>query len=109
MRVPKRLDQACGPCRYGQKPTPIPSLPLPTPIPEIDAKGDHNVPPAPYTEPSEIFNFRGRVATAILAGWGRDNAGHMVRFGGPGTDVRFMQGEYVTEDGEKHYGTFIHL
>lgn len=85
------------------------TLPLPTPIPEIDRFGHHNVPPAPYTEPSEIFNFRGRVATAVLAGTGHDDRGTALRFGGPGTDVRFMQGEYVAADGSHHSGTFVHL
>lgn len=83
--------------------------PLPLPIPEIDKNGHHNVPPAPYAEPSEIFNFRGNVATAILAGTGHDNRGRAIKFGGPGTDVRFMQGEYVTGDGQHHRGTFIHI
>ncbi|GAC1444993.1 MAG: hypothetical protein NVSMB52_05000 [Chloroflexota bacterium] len=85
------------------------STPLPTPIPEIDKNGHHNVPPAPYSEPSEIFNFRGQVGTAILAGKGRDGHGRPVNFGGPGTDLRFMHGEYVTADGKHHVGTFVHI
>ncbi len=89
--------------------TPSPIAPLPIPIPELDKNGHHNVPPAPYAEPSEIFNFRGRVATAILAGDGRDQHGHSIKFGGPGTDLRFMHGEYVTADGMHHFGTFIHI
>jgi len=83
--------------------------PLPEPIPEVDRFGHHNVPPAPYSEPSEIFNFRGVVASAILAGRGHDQNGELVKFGGPGTDVRFMQGEYVTADGAHHQGAFIHI
>jgi hypothetical protein len=85
------------------------STPLPTPIPELDKNGHHNVPPAPYAEPSEIFNFRGQVATAILAGSGHDNHGRSIKFGGPGTDFRFMQGEYVTPDGKHHTGAFAHI
>ena len=97
----------CGCRRPG--PTPIPPRPLPEPIPQLDANGNHNVPPAPYVEPSEIYNFRGRVATAVMVGHGRDNAGHTLRLGGPGTDVRFMAGEYVTADGSQSTGTFVHL
>lgn len=108
MRRLPYLERTCGLC-HNQGPTPIPARPLPTPIPEIDTKGDHNVPPAPYTEPAEIYNFRGQIASAILAGVGQDNEGRILRFGGPGTDVRFMQGEYVTTDGKTHRGTFLHL
>lgn len=89
--------------------TSSPPAPLPMPIPELDKNGHHNVPPAPYAEPSEIFNFRGRVATAILAGHGTDTQGHHIKFGGPGTDLRFMHGEYVTADGTHHVGAFIHI
>lgn len=67
------------------------------------------VPPAPYTEPSELFNFRGSVATAVLASTGKDNQGQELLLGGPGTDVRFMRGEYIAEDGSTHHGTFLHL
>lgn len=89
--------------------TPIPNLPLPTPIPQLDVNGNHNVPPAPYVEPSEIYDFRGRVATAVLMGKGRDQNGNPIQLGGPGTDVRFMTGDYVTSDGTRHHGTFVHL
>ncbi|CCF83888.1 hypothetical protein [Nitrolancea hollandica] len=82
---------------------------LPKPIPQLDPRGHHNVPPAPYSEPSEIFNFKGRVATAVLSGTGRDHAGKPLKFGGPGTDVRFMQGEFVTEGGARQRGTLTHL
>lgn len=85
------------------------STPLPTPIPELDKLGHHNVPPGPYAEPSEIFNFRGQVAAAVLAGTGHDTRGRSVKFGGPGTDFRFMRGEYVTADGTHHTGTFVHM
>lgn len=60
-------------------------------------------------EPSEIRNFRGRVATAVLVGTARDNSGRRLSLGGAGTDVRFMQGEYTTADGRTRRGTFTHL
>lgn len=41
---------------------------LPSPIKEIDKLGHHNVPPGPYTEPSEILNFRGISAWRSLSG-----------------------------------------
>src|SRR5579864_5818889 len=49
--------------------------PLPVPIPELDAFGHHNQPAGPYNEPSQIFNFRGRVASCTLAGVGVDQSG----------------------------------
>lgn len=99
------LHRPIAGCRV---PTPIPDRPLPTPIPQLDSNGNHNVPPAPYVEPSEIYNFRGQVATAVLLGRGRSQLGQALRFGGPGTDVRFMSGEYVA-DGIRTHGTFVHL
>jgi hypothetical protein len=89
-------------------PSVLPS-PLPVPIPEIDAFAHHNVPAAPYAEPSQIFNFKGVVATAVLAGTGTSQSKESVRFGGPGTDLRFMSGEYVATDGTQHQGTFIRI
>lgn len=83
--------------------------PMPMPIAEIDVHGHHNVPPGPYTEPSEILNFHGTVGTAVLVGTARDNHGRRLQLGGLGTDVRFMQGEYQTADGVRHKGTFTHL
>jgi hypothetical protein len=83
--------------------------PLPTPIPELDRFEHHNVPAGPYAEPSQIFDFNGVVAAAVLAGTGRDHKGRVVKFGGPGTDLRFMQGEYVTADGMHHHGTFLRI
>lgn len=84
-------------------------MPMPMPIAEIDVHGHHNVPPGPYTEPSEILNFRGNVGTAVLVGTARDNQGRRLELGGMGTDVRFMHGEYQTPDGRRHRGTFTHL
>jgi hypothetical protein len=83
--------------------------PLPVPIPEIDAFGHHNVAAAPYAEPSQIFNFNGIVGAAVLAGTGVDQNGQLVRFGGPGTDLRFMDGEYVADDGTHHQGAFLRI
>jgi RNA-directed DNA polymerase len=33
---------------------------------------------------------------------GVDQSGQLIKFGGPGTDLRFMDGEYVTADGTHH-------
>lgn len=104
----KRLSAFSCRCRH-MRTTPIPNLPLPTPIPQLDANGNHNVPPAPYVEPSEIYDFRGRVATAVLIGKGQDTHGTSILLGGPGTDVRFMTGDYLTADNVQHHGTFVHL
>lgn len=83
--------------------------PVPSPIHSLDKNGHHNVPPGPYTEPSEILNFRGHVATGVTVGTARDNHGRRLTLGGSGTDVRLMQGEYVAADGKTHHGAFTHL
>lgn len=85
------------------------AVPMAAPIHELDKNGHHNVPPGPYTEPSEIVNFRGTVATGVAIGTARDNNGRRLTLGGAGTDVRLMQGEYVGTDGQLHRGTFTHL
>lgn len=85
------------------------SVPMASPIHALDKNGHHNVPPGPYTEPSEILNFRGHVATGVAIGTARDNHGRRLKLGGAGTDVRLMQGEYVGTDGATHRGTFTHL
>lgn len=85
------------------------ALPMAAPIHELDKNGHHNVPPGPYTEPSEILNFRGTVATGVAIGTARDSHGRRLTLGGAGTDVRLMQGEYVGTDGNVHHGTFTHL
>jgi hypothetical protein len=101
-------DSSSVPGGTGSGGTSLPN-PLPTPIPELDAFGHHNVPAAPYSEPSQIFDFKGRVAEAVLAGTGHDQHGNLIKIGGPGTDLRFMQGEYVTADGAHHQGTFLRI
>lgn len=83
--------------------------PMPLPITELDKNGHHNVPPGPYTEPSEILNFQGDVGVSVLVGSAHDNNGRALTLGGAGTDVRFMRGNYVTADGKTHSGTFTHL
>ena len=85
------------------------SRPLPTPIKEIDKNGHHNVPPGPYTEPSEILNFQGDFGVAVLVGTAKDNTGRALTLGGAGTDVRFLRGTYVSADGTTHSGAFTHL
>ena len=82
---------------------------MPTPIKEIDKNGHHNVPPGPYTEPSEILNFQGDFGVGVLVGSAHDNHGRALTLGGAGTDVRFLRGNYVTADGKTHSGTFTHL
>jgi len=100
--APTALDARISAAEFGD-------VPLPLPIHELDKNHHHNVPPGPYTEPSEILNFRGTVATAVLVGTARDQTGRKLSLGGAGTDVRFMSGEYRTADGATHRGTFTHL
>ena len=99
---PITLDASVSATEFG-------SVPMAAPIHALDKNGHHNVPPGPYTEPSEIVNFRGTVATAVAVGTARDDRGRRLTLGGAGTDVRLMQGEYVGTDGRSHRGTFTHL
>ena len=96
------LDAAVTRAEFGD-------VPMASPIHILDKNGHHNVPPGPYTEPSEILNFRGHVATGVAIGTAHDNHGRRLTLGGAGTDVRLMQGEYVGTDGAVHHGTFTHL
>jgi hypothetical protein len=110
--VPLAHTALAAPSLAADAQDPLPSFlptPPPVPIPEIDAFNHHNVPAGPYAEPSQIFNFNGIVGAAVLAGTGVDQSGQLVRFGGPGTDLRFMDGEYVTADGTHHQGAFLRI
>ena len=60
------------------------------------------------TDPSGIFDFNGRIGYAIVdgAGTGRNTlTGVQTRLGFE-TDLRFMQGTYVGEDGKHRHSTF---
>lgn len=48
--APTALDARSSAAEFGD-------VPLPLPIHELDKNHHHNVPPGPYTEPSEILNF----------------------------------------------------
>lgn len=58
-------------------------------------------------EPSEITNFNGFIGDTRIRG-----AGTGTGFSTPlafQTDMGFMQGEFVGEDGEHHQGTFVFI
>lgn len=55
-------------------------------------------------EPSTITNFRGRTALAYHAGTATGSDANEYLFF---TDMRVMQGEYVSADGTHHRGTFV--
>ena len=79
----------------------------PVPIPGGFAPGLHAF-LGPGVEPSTIFNFRGVTGVATVQGTG---TGWNTTTGEPtallfDSDNRFMQGEYVDADGERHRGTF---
>lgn len=59
------------------------------------------------TEPSEITDFNGSIGDTRIRG-----AGIGTGFSQPlafQTDMGFMQGEFVGEDGEHHNGTFVFI
>jgi len=79
----------------------------PVPIPGGFAPGLHAF-LGPGVEPSTIFNFRGVTGVATVQGTG---TGWNTTTGEAtallfDSDNRFMQGEYVGTDGERHQGTF---
>jgi hypothetical protein len=81
----------------------------PYPIPWLDKNGSHNQSPAPGTEPSNIYHFKGLVARANnFTGAGSDNKGNRIAFGAPSTDFSFMSGEYFDARAPKK-GTFSHI
>jgi hypothetical protein len=81
----------------------------PVPLPWLDTNGNHNQPPGPGNDPSEIYDFNGQVATCQIAGTGTDSHGNVIPFGGPRTTIRFMQGEYVTDQGVHRVAAFAHF
>lgn len=81
----------------------------PLPIPWLDKNGSHNQSPAPELDPSNIYNFKGRVARCNnFTGMGTDNKGNRIAFGTPSTDFSYMQGEYFAARAP-HSGTFSHI
>lgn len=79
----------------------------PTPIPGGFAPGLHAF-LGPGVEPSSIFNYRGVTGVAAVRGTG---VGRNTATGERtallfDSDNRFMKGEYVGEDGQRHRGTF---
>jgi hypothetical protein len=85
-------------------PKPIPGgFKLPTFDLSPDAGDVHVLPPAPGFEMSTITDFNGQIAAAEIQGNAVGSNGSSWTFD---TDMRFMQGEYIGEDGEHHNGTF---
>ena len=60
------------------------------------------------TDPSAIFDFDGDIGYAVVdgTGTGRNRFTHTEMPLFFETDLRFMQGAYVGEDGKRHRGTF---
>jgi len=99
--------------------------PTPTPIPggfnarqafgpRFPDRFFHLFLPGPGSEPSTIFNFRGKVAVLNIHGTGTRtdlNPDTGVPISQTpnlpfATDLRFMRGRYVGVDGNEHQGTF---
>lgn len=90
--VPKPIPGGVSPLGI-----PIHHFPLPTP----------GTPLSQLTEPSEITDFNGFIGGTRIRGGGIGTG-----FNQPlafQTDMGFMQGEFVGEDGEHHNGTFVFI
>ena len=64
-------------------------------------------PPGAGTEPSTVTDFQGHIGVGALhgTGTGTDSMGNTSSLFFA-ADMRFMDGIYVGEDGERHRGTF---
>lgn len=81
----------------------------PFPIPWLDKNGSRNQSPGPGMDPSNIYDFKGRVARANdFKGMGTDNKGNRIAFGAPSTDFSFLQGEYWAVRAAQK-GIFAHI
>jgi hypothetical protein len=85
----------------------------PTPIPYGTTLGQlfHFLPPAPNTDESSIFNFKGTVGVAEIngPGAGTHDGQPLPSNAEFGSDNRFMKGIYIGADGESHRGTFAFI
>lgn len=57
-------------------------------------------------EQSTITDFKGVFGSCDVTGWGRDNRGTELYFD---SDMRFMQGRYVAQDGVERQATFAFI
>jgi hypothetical protein len=82
----------------------------PKPTPNTTTVGGvnfHFVGFAPGTDPSSITDFKGSIGVADVRGKGTaEHADGRVETLLFDTDMRFMQGDYVGQDGTVHFGTF---
>jgi len=76
----------------------IPSFAITPTNPDV-----HVLPPAIGFEMSTITDFNGTVAATEIQGTAHGSDGSAWNFD---VDMRFMDGEYVGEDGKHHHGTF---
>jgi hypothetical protein len=91
------------------EPKPIPggAMPLGILVHHFPLPSLGTTPLANINDPSEITDFNGFIGDTHIRG-----AGSGTGFAMPlayQTDMGFMQGEYVGEDGEHHHGTFVFI
>ena len=100
------LDPAAAFARTAGDPKPIPGgfLITPTSFDLVTSNPTvHVLPPALGFEMSTIGDFSGVVGAAELQGTAHDSHGRVYGFD---TDMRFMQGMYIGEDGRLRKGSF---
>ena len=97
-----RAAPAFGTTTSAPRPIPggflIPSFAITPANPDV-----HVLPPAIGFEMSTITDFNGTVAATEIQGTASGSDGSHWYFD---VDMRFMDGEYVGEDGKHHHGTF---
>lgn len=99
-----RATPALGKSTSAPKPIPGGLLVTPTGIGITPTNPDvHVLPPAIGFEMSTITDFNGTVAATEIQGTATGSDRSSWYFD---VDMRFMDGEYVGEDGRHHHGTF---
>ena len=85
--------------------------PIPGTDPFLASLGimEHVFLPAPFQEPSTIFDFHGRVAIMDLVGDGIRTVNDVDEPAAFRADLRFMEGTYIGLDGKTHQNTFHFL
>lgn len=91
------------------EPKPIPggAMPLGILVHHFPLPSTAATPLAGINDPSEITDFNGFIGDTHIRG-----AGFGTGFGSPlafQTDMGFMQGEYIGDDGRHHHGTFCFI
>jgi hypothetical protein len=100
----KKSSSSPKPIPFGLRPADL-GLPVP-PFPEIIHVLAPGVLTDPKSDPITITDFDGHIGYSIIDGAGTGTTAAGTKRYTTNTDMRFMQGAYVGEDGRVRHGTF---